>query len=316
MSERRVGIALAVVTVLAFVACAGHAGPPFVTSPDAGSAPGYQSGSRVTLSDGAVVTLPNGTPVTTPIVKDANGKPITTAKGYGPTTPTFAEGQPTTTQYVEPTGAISFKAPKEPPKLAFPKLGTYGFRETIIPDDGGAKSTRDVFFRLASPDQHSEVRWQESNAKGGATVSDFYVETHAEDGLWLTSSTLNESDNCDWSPRAPELPKSVVSKVGNEVNVESKCTTKLNGEDAEFTLRTHVRSIDYEDLIIGGATYHCIKIVRDRVLKQGSTELISTAHEWYAFDLGIRVKVLDHTVSKGDEEQRSQSRDLVLTSKP
>ncbi|MEY2425977.1 MAG: hypothetical protein QOI61_1549 [Actinomycetota bacterium] len=311
MSGRR--IVLAVVSAAAFVACT-HDSPTPLLSPNAGAAPGYQGGTRVTLSDGAVVTLPNGAPVTTPIVKGANGKPITTAKGYIPARSIV--GATTTTAYVMSTGEVTLKAPKDPPALAFPKLGVYGFRETINPDDGGTSTTRDLYFQLASPDQHEQVRWQESDAQGAPTVSNSYIETHSSGGLWLTTSTLNRSDNCDWSPKSPELPKSVIAKVGTAVTADSTCTTKLNGQDTEFTLHAQVKSLAYEDLLIGNTTYRCIKVVRDRVLKQGATELITTAHEWYAFDLGIRVKVLDHTVTRTDEGERSQTRDLGLTSKP
>jgi len=251
----------------------------------------------VTLSDGAVVTLPNGAPVTTPKVKDAKpGLPSATTS--------------TTGGYVQTGGPISLTAPKDPPALAFPVLGKYSFRETITPDDGGAPSTSDLEFTLSSPDAHEQVRWQEASA------SDSYIESHSDGGLWLTQSTLTGADACDWKPRSPELPKAVIDKIGASVTTDSACTTKLNGEDAEFSLHATVKSIDYEDLVIGGTTYKCIKVSRDRVLTQGSTKLTSTTHEWYAFDLGIRVKVLDHTVSRNDKEERAQSRDLVLTARP
>ena len=296
------------------MACSHPAAKP-VLSPDAGSAPGYQGGTRVTLSDGAVVTRPNGTPVTTPVVKDANGKPITTAKGYQPSPPATTNG-PTTTQYVRSTGPVTFTPPKEQPTLVKPKLGVYSFDEKITPDDGGRSSSRSVHFKLSSPDAHAQFRWQESDASGAPTVSNSYVETHSDDGLWLTKSTLNISDDCDWKPKSPELPKSVISKIGHAVTADSTCTSKLNGQDAEFTLKATVKSILYEDMYVGTATYRCIKVARNRVLTQGSTRITTTAHEWYAFDLGIRIKVLDHTITENDEGERSQSRDLTLTAKP
>jgi hypothetical protein len=274
-----------------------HDKPALVLSPDAGAAPGYKPNTQITLADGAVVTLPDGAPVTTPEVKGAT-------PGAAASTTSTSAG------YVQTGGPVSFNAPADPPALAFPKLGTYSFRETITPDDGGASSTEAVDFALTSPDQHVQVRWQQADA------SDSYIETHADGGLWLTASTLTGADACDWSPRSPELPKAVIAKVGASVTAESTCTTKLNGEDAEFKLKATVKSIDYEDLIIGGTTYRCIKVARDRELTQGATKLISTTHEWYAFDLGIRVKLLDHTVSRNDQEERSQSRDLVLTARP
>jgi hypothetical protein len=251
----------------------------------------------VTLSDGADVTLPDGAPVTTPDVKGAQP---------GSAAPTTS----TTAGYVQTGGPVTFTAPDNPPALAFPKLGVYRFSETITPDDGGASSSSTIDFTLSSPDQHEQVRWQAANA------SDSYVESHSDEGLWLTESTLTGGDACAWKPRSPELPKSVIDKVGKSVTVESTCTTKVNGEDAEFTLRSTVKSIDYEDLVIGGKSYRCIKVARDRVLKQGSTEIISTTHDWYAFDLGIRVKAVDHTVSRSEDEERSQSRELSLVSMP
>ena len=296
IDRARLGVVVGVIAALSLVACS-HSKAKVVLSPDAGAAPGYAGGTRVTLSDGADVTLPDGSPVTTPKVKGAaTGAPV---------------GSTTTTQgYVRTGGPVDFTAPKEPPALAFPALGAYTFREVITPDDGGAATTDSITFTLTSPDQHEQVRWQRPDA------SDSYIESHSDGGLWLTQSTITGTDVCNWSPRSPELPKSVIAKVGTSVTTESTCRTKVNGEDSEFTLKSTVKSIDYEDLVIGDKPYRCIKVARDRILTQGEDKTISTTHEWYAFDLGIRVKVLDHTVTRNGDEERSQSRDLSLTAKP
>lgn len=272
----------------------GSDAPTLALSSDAGSTPGYQSGVPVTFADGTNVTTPDGSVVTTPVVKGAK--------------PSAA----TTSSTVETTSATSVTAPKAPPALAVPQLGIYGFSEIKTPDDGGSSKARDVYFRLTSPDQHVQIRWQETDGSGAPTASSWYIESYDDNGLFATRSTLDGTEFCDFNPKAAVLPKSLIAKVGVKVETESSCEFPINDETQKLTLKSSVKSLAYEDLVIGDKSYRTIKIERNRVLKQGKTTITTAAREWYAFDLGIRIKVSDHTLTETDGTAQAESRELLF----
>ncbi|MEY2468997.1 MAG: hypothetical protein QOF21_1695 [Actinomycetota bacterium] len=216
---------------------------------------------------------------------------------------------------MQPTGTTVVTSKPNTFKLAFPKQGVYGFRETKTPDDGGTPKTRDLFYRLASPDQNTRIRWQEADAGGTPSSSEYYEETHLTDGLWLIGSTITTEDNrCNWSPKSAELPQSIVDKIGQKVTTDSSCTAVINGKSAEFDLHTEVTSLRLEDLLIGGKKYTSIVVERNRVLTVGDARQTNTAHDWYVFELGIRVKTSDHLVATNGTETRGEVRDLVISS--
>lgn len=291
---------IVLLAALVLSACSNDAStPPTVFSADAGTAPGYVGGVPVTFADGTNVTTPGGSVVTTPELPGGKGTGIVVS-----------------TTAVTTVGSTSVTSPATPPILVVPKLGVYGFRESTTPDDGGLPKTRDLFFTLTSPDQNVQIRWQESDAAGTPAVSNSFVETHGADGLALTRSTLNGSDACDWLPKAVELPKSIVAKVGATAKSDSECSVEVNGEAQELKLHSEVKSLGFEDITVAGVSYRCIKIERNRILKQGKTTVTTAAREWYAFDLGIRIRVSDHTLTETDSAVQAQSRELLLTATP
>ena len=317
---RRIAFGVAVLSAAAtLAACKGDAKTTsFVFSPDAGAVPGYLGGTPVTLTDGTPVTLKNGSPVTTPVLKDKNGNPITTVKGNAAGSSTTVAGGgggggPSTTSFVQPTGTTVVSSKPNEYTLVFPKQGVYGFHEHVASDDGANPKDSDVFYNLTSPDQHVQIKWQKWTADNTAAEAEYYTESHDSDGLWLVESALVGGGKCGWSPKSAELPKSIVDKIGTKASTDSACTATLNGKDTSFNVHTDVQSIDIEQLLIGGKAYDCIKIERNRVLTSGSTKFTTTAHDWYAFDLGMRVKVSDHTTIETPQGTSAAVRDLTLT---
>ncbi len=333
-------IAAVLVGAALLAACKGDSRTTtFVLGPDAGTAEGYVGGTPITLVDGTPVTLPNGTPVTSPEVKVKGGSSRTTragstggttgsgssgtgggstgtgggSTGFGP----GGSGGDNGTGFVQPTGTTVVTSKPNVYKLAKPKTGVYGFRQVITPDDGSPKETSDIFFNLTSPDANKLIRWQQSDASGAPTVSSFYEESHDSNGLFLTMSTIDTPDNkCNWSPKSAELPQSVIDKIGEEVTTESECTVILNGEEEGFVLKTEIISKSIEQLSIGGKVYDCIKVERNRVLQTNGAKETSTAHDWYAFELGIRIKTSDHVTRETTQGITAGTRDLTLSSIP
>lgn len=143
-------------------------------------------------------------------------------------------------------------------------------------------------------------------------MSNSFIESHDDEGLYLIHSSLQGDDQCDWSPKAAELPRALIAKVGAKVETESSCTIPINGEDEKVTLKSAVKSLAYEDLTIGETTYRCIKIERNRALKLGKSTITTAAREWYSFDLGIRIKVSDHTLTETEGSAQAESRELLF----
>lgn len=326
---RKLSLLLSLVVAAGMLAaCKGDArNSTWQYSKDAGTVEGYEGGTPITLLDGTPVTLVDGTPVTSPKVKDVkSGGTTKTTKGddisdsevanpVGGTTNTTRSGSGTgtTDTTFKTTGTTIVVPVPNRYRLALPKTGVYGFRQTIIPDDGGSTNDDGVYYRYAG-DGGQTVRIQSSDAQATSVAQDYFAETYTNEGLFLTDSALY-GEPCVWSPRAISLPQSVIDG-GPKVTSKSSCSTTVNNQPATFELEVTVAFKRLKTVRIGTKDYAAIDVTRHRVLKHAKETITSDAIDTYVFDLGIRVATSDHSTSEDGKSVRGGTRNLVLTSIP
>jgi hypothetical protein len=299
-------VAAVALAVSALSACKGDEKlTSYTLAPDAGTAPGYEPGTPVTLADGTFVTLPDGTKVTTPTIP-ANRERRTTTSEAG-AAPGATAAPTTNTTYLATTGTTT-KKPAPTDALGIPANGVYTFHETLVRDDGSEGADRDLGFTY-SRSAPTVVRVTENNPDGAPRTGSYYEERHDDDGLWLATSAVSDGV-CRWEPKSALLSRAVIE--GGSTTTEASC--KAGETTLRLTTTVAFRSV--RQVTIGGKEYRCIDVTRNRVLTDGTTKITSQAVDTYSFELGMRVATSEHATTEAEESVTGYTRTLILVSLP
>ncbi len=303
MTRRLAVLAVVAVTTIGLGACKGDRKlTTYNLSHDAGYAAGYEGGTPITLADGTFVTLPDGTKVTTPKLSDTNGSDDETT-----TTIDVGSGGATVPTYLVTTGTTT-RQPSPSDALAFPTPGVYQFHDAVTPDDGSPGVDHDTYFQLSATAERT-IRVEETDQDGATKSKGAYEERHDDDGLWLVGSALT-GGVCRWSPKSASLPRRVVE--GGSVTTAATC----EANDVTLRLETKVSFKVIRDVTIAGRSFRALDVTRHRVLTDGTSTITSDAVDTYAFALGMRVALSEHTSNETDTGITGFTRNLVLQSLP